>query len=85
MPMYSNSEMYYNGEEARLHTRDMVNKMRKMGINVLSYFISSRWSDGGDDTNLSRFKQMYGSDAESIDILSIPAVARTMNNLFLKR
>jgi hypothetical protein len=28
---------------------------------------------------------MYGSDAESIDILSIPAVARTMNNLFLKR
>ena len=85
MPMYSNKEVYYNGEEARLHTRDMVNKMRKMGINILSYFISSRWSDGGDDTNLNRFKQMYGSDASQIDILSIPAVARTMNNLFLKR
>ena len=87
MPMYSNSEVYYNGEEARLHTRDMVNKMRKMGINVLSYFISSRWSDDGDrdDTNLSRFKQMYGSDAEQIDILSIPQVAKTMNNLFLRK
>ena len=85
MPMYSNKEVYYNGEEARLHTRDMVNKMRKMGINILSYFISSRWSDGGDDTNLNRFKQMYGSDASQIDILSIPAVARTMNELFLRK
>ena len=27
------------------HTRDMVNKMRKMGINILSYFISDYDSD----------------------------------------
>jgi hypothetical protein len=28
---------------------------------------------------------MYGSDASQIDILSIPAVARTMNELFLRK
>ena len=86
MPMYSNSEVYYSGDEARNHTRDMVKKMRNMGIKVLSYFISSRYYDNSEnDYAMNDFKQMYGSDAESIDILSIPAVARTMNNLFLKR
>jgi ElaB/YqjD/DUF883 family membrane-anchored ribosome-binding protein len=84
MPMYSNDEMYYSGEEARIHTRDMVNKMRKMGINVLSYFISKYERD--DDFDYMRdFKQMYGSDAEKINILSIPQVAKTMNNLFLRK
>ena len=86
MPMYSNDAMYYQGDEARNHTRDMVKKMRNMRIKVLSYFISSRYNDNSeDDYAMNHFKQMYGSDAESIDILSIPAVARTMNNLFLKR
>jgi hypothetical protein len=28
---------------------------------------------------------MYGSDAEQINILSIPQVAKTMNNLFLRK
>ena len=43
MPMYSNDTMYYQGDDARKHTRDMVNKMRKMGIKVLSYFINDRY------------------------------------------
>ena len=38
-----------------------------------------------DDPYINAFKEMYGSDAEEIDILSIPAVARTMNNLFLEK
>tara|TARA_R100001244_G_scaffold117713_1_gene87583 strand:- start:488 stop:1003 length:516 start_codon:yes stop_codon:yes gene_type:complete len=87
MPMYSSGDIYYNGEEARIHTRDMVNKMRKMGIKILSYYISRYESD--DDSRDSRymedFKQMYGSDAEQINILSIPQVAKTMNKLFLKK
>jgi hypothetical protein len=84
MPMYSNDEMYYSGEEARIHTRDMVNKMRKMGINILSYFIS-RYESDDDNRYMGDFKQMYGSDAEQINILSIPQVAKTMNNLFLRK
>ena len=84
MPMYSNDTMYYQGDDARKHTRDMVNKMRKMGIKVLSYFINDRYY-GDDSSAINAFKEMYGSDAEEIDILSIPAVARTMNNLFLEK
>ena len=39
-----------------------------------------------DDVDYMRdFKQMYGSDAEQINILSIPQVAKTMNNLFLRK
>lgn len=84
MPMYSSNEIYYNGEEARIHTRDMVNKMRKMGIKILSYYISRYESD--DDSRYMRdFKQMYGSDAEQINVLSIPQVSKTMNKLFLKK
>ena len=44
MPMYSNDAMYYQGDEARNHTRDMVKKMRNMRIKVLLYFISSGMS-----------------------------------------
>jgi hypothetical protein len=84
MPMYSNNDMFYSGKEARNHTKDMVNKMRKMGIKILSYYISN-YSDDSDYSNLDEFKEMYGSDSEQIDILSIPQVARTMNKLFLKK
>lgn len=84
MPMYSNNDMYYSGKEARNHTKDMINKMRKMGIKILSYYISN-YSDDSDYSNLDEFKEMYGSDSEQIDILSIPQVARTMNKLFLKK
>ena len=84
MPMYSSGDIYYNGEEARIHTRDMVNKMRKMGIKILSYYIS-RYESDDDSRYMEDFKQMYGSDAEQINILSIPQVAKTMNKLFLKK
>jgi hypothetical protein len=84
MPMYSNSEMYYNGREARVHTKDMVNRMRKMGIKILSYYISN-YGEDSDYGKLGEFKEMYGSDSEQINVLSIPAVARTMNKLFLRK
>ena len=55
------------------HTRDMVNKMRKMGINILSYFIS----DYDSDRTLQDFKTMYGSDSENINVSSL---LRSSNN-----
>ena len=64
--------------------KHMVNKMRKMGINILSYFIS-RYESDDDNRYMRDFKQMYGSDAEQINILSIPQVAKTMNSLFLRK
>ena len=81
MPMYSNDSMYYCGDDAVNHTRDMVNKMRKMGINILSYFIS----DYDRDTTLQDFKTMYGQDAENINVSSVTQIAKTMNNMFLTK
>ena len=63
------------------HTRDMVNKMRKMGINILSYFIS----DYDRETTLQDFKTMYGQDAENINVSSVTQIAKTMNNMFLTK
>ena len=40
----------------------MVNKMRKMGINILSYFIS----DYDRETTLQDFKTMYGQDVRTL-------------------
>jgi nitric oxide reductase activation protein len=81
MPMYSNDTMYYCGDEAVNHTKDMVNKMRKMGINILSYFIS----DYDSETTLQDFKTMYGQDAENINVSSVTQIAKTMNNMFLTK
>jgi hypothetical protein len=81
MPMYSNDTLYYCGDGAVHHTRDMVNKMRKMGINILSYFIS----DYDRDTTLQDFKTMYGQDAENINVSSVTQIAKTMNNMFLTK
>jgi len=86
MPMFSNSDMYYTGEEARNHTRDMVKKMKRMGINILSYFISDydETSEYGS-TLLNDFKVMYGQDAQNINVTSITQVAKTMNKMFLEK
>tara|TARA_Y100000816_G_C26100418_1_gene583025 strand:- start:608 stop:2740 length:2133 start_codon:yes stop_codon:yes gene_type:complete len=81
MPMYSNDTLYYCGDEAVNHTRDMVNKMRKMGINILSYFIS----DYDSDKTLQDFKTMYGGNAENINVSSVTQIAKTMNNMFLTK
>ena len=39
--MFSNNEMYYTSEET-FHTNKMVQKIRNMGIKVLSYFVEDR-------------------------------------------
>ena len=71
----------YGGGRAVRHTRRQVKKMKKEGIKVLSYYISSY---GASDKENSNFKRMYGSDAECINTDNISAVARTMNAKFLE-
>ena len=79
-PYFKNSDMYYGGEPARNQTKKMVRKIRDKGIKVLSYFIA-----GGGYNNFSQFSYMYGSDAKQIDVTSVTAVAKTMNDRFLKK
>jgi hypothetical protein len=71
----------YHGSTAVQHTRKQVNKMITNGMKVISYFISESSASRGDSDT---FRDMYGKDAQFIDVKSINAVAKTMNDKFLE-
>jgi len=81
-PYYSNNEIYYGGSSAEVHTRKMCDKMRNMGISVLSYFIGGSYER---DTDSKSFTNMYGKDAEFINATNMMQVAKTMNKKFLEK
>ncbi len=72
---------YYGGYSAATHTKDQINKMRKKGIKVLSYFISGQTKDQVSDM----FKRMYGVDAANVNVTNLLPLAKTLNKLFLKK
>lgn len=61
------------------YTRLVMKQFREQGISILSYFITS----GG--VNLTKFKEMYGKDAEHIDPQNMLQVSRTINSKFLEK
>ena len=74
----------YFGSVAHNHTKCQVNKIRESGVEVLSYFVEQRGKfDTRIDTNMLAFKEMYGKDAQLIDVENIAEIARTMNKKFL--
>lgn len=89
-PTYSISkggdEIHYSGKAAADHTRRQVKKMIGNGINVLSYFITESSSDRFESSSdWSTFKQCYGNDAKYVNVENMFAVAKSMNELFLKK
>tara|TARA_B100000745_G_scaffold179110_1_gene117308 strand:- start:49 stop:594 length:546 start_codon:yes stop_codon:yes gene_type:complete len=82
MPMFHNDNIYYNGDEALKHTKKMTDKIRNMGVKVMSYYIGSSY-DG--DSNKNDFKKMYGKDAHFINVTNVFEVAKTMNKMFLDK
>jgi hypothetical protein len=67
----------YDGVE---FTRQIVNKMKDLGINIISYFI-----DGNSDQYLAtQFRRMYGNEAQFIDTTSLTNVSRSLNQKFLE-
>ena len=81
-PYYGNKEIYYSGHTAEVHTKKMVNIMREKGIKVLSYFIGG---DYDSDRDNKAFTNMYGSDAEFVNVTNVIDIARTMNKRFLTK
>jgi hypothetical protein len=77
---YRDQQCSYGKGAGVRHTRGEVNKMRSRGINVLSYFISETGSSYIED-----FKTMYGRDAREIDTNSLPQLAKTLEELFLRK
>ena len=80
-PYYGNSDINYSGRDAEGHTRKQCDKMRQMGISILSYFISDYDSGSRNES----FTNMYGKDAEFISPTNMMAVAKTMNKKFLTK
>ena len=81
-PYFGNGDISYSGETAEAHTRKMCNKMRAMGISVLSYFIGGDYSYDSDNKS---FTNMYGDDASFINATNMMQVAKTMNKKFLSK
>ena len=81
-PYFGNGDISYSGETAEAHTRKMCNKMRAMGISVLSYFIGGDYSYDSDNES---FTNMYGKDASFINATNMMEVAKTMNKKFLQK
>lgn len=82
-PSFSNDQCSYGGQNALLHTKKMVNQIKDMGIQVMSYFVG----DSGYSYSRSRdnFKTMYGSDSKFIDVTQIVPITKTLNELFMKK
>ena len=59
----------------------MCDSMRAKGISVLSYFIS----DYDDSRDNESFTNMYGKDAEFVDVTSVMSISKTMNKKFLEK
>ena len=83
MPYFGTGNLYYSGNTALMHTRDEVTKLRKQGINVLSFFISDR--EYRRESTQTDFKKMYGKDASMIDPTKMMPLAKELNKKFLQK
>lgn len=80
MPYCSTRGYTYTGYSALNHTKGQVEKMRKKGIKVLSYYISNSCSRLD-----SAFIKMYGRSAAAVDVTRILPLAKTLNKMFLTK
>ena len=81
MPYFGDNKMYYSGDTAVKHTRDEVEKMRKAGISILSFFITEGYEREGTGSD---FRRMYGKDASMIDPTAVVGLAKELNKKFLE-
>lgn len=79
-----NTTELYADELAAIHTRKQINKIKAVGYQVLSYFISNTDEEPNDNL-IKLFKKMYGPDAKFIQILNVSSIIKTLNQLFQKK
>ena len=89
-PTYSinqgSDEIHYGGEPAANHTFKQIKKMKGNGMNILSYFITEYNSDRFEhSSDWQIFKKSYGNDAKYVNVENMFEVAKTMNEMFLKK
>jgi hypothetical protein len=72
----------YGGHNAHKQTKNMVRQMRENGIRVMSYFINEYTLHEYNPTRQA-FREMYGQDAEFVDVRNVVNVLKTINKLLL--
>lgn len=85
--------VFYQDENALIHTRQQVNKIRDKGYKILSYFIRDSYESTYNLASLSiesdkirkQFKTMYGKHATYVNIDNIFDIAKTINKMFLDK
>ena len=83
-PNFTEDGVNYSGYLALNHTKSMVKKIKSMGVNFMSYFVSA-YSSYYNESSVSNFKTMYGDSARFIDISNIISITTTLNQMFLKK
>ena len=74
----------YKSEVGIQHTKQVVNKIRKNNIKILSYFIDTPKDHHYVYDNAEKdFTKMYGKDAKFINIDNINSISKTINDLLL--
>ena len=89
-PTYSinhgSDSIQYGGSAAATHTHKQVKKMQANGMNILSYFITEYDKDRFEhSSDWTIFKKCYGKDAKYVNVENMIEVAKTMNEMFLKK
>jgi Mg-chelatase subunit ChlD len=85
---HNNQYVNYGGDIAMRQTRNVVNSMREAGVRIMSYFITdssyhhTQHVYGG---SRKTFSNMYGTDAEFVDVRNVTQVIKTLNKLLLVR
>ena len=80
------NQMNYGGHTAATHTHAQVKRMKDMGIQVLSYFITDIRStrfESSEDWDI--FKRSYNDGSKYVNVENMFEVAKTMNEMFLKK
>ena len=88
LPLQSDSILsQYSGKVAQEHTRRQVEKIRKLNVEVLSYFVEELLFLDCQRVakNMQAFRTMYGKDSQLIDVESVMQIAKTMNDRFMRK
>lgn len=75
---------FYQGKKAANHTQKQIEKMRSVGVNVLSYFIGKPPPHDNPSDQLL-FRTMYGQDARFIDVENIVQISKTLNEMLVRK
>lgn len=90
----------YSGDVGASHTKTQVDKIRRLGVEILAYYIEESWRRPKDMDaeqkaeyekqmdacpTRAQFRKMYGKNAKFIDVNSIVDLAKTINGLFLTK